>query len=173
MNSVEDQRDKARQIRYVTKKLQTAGTTQVIVVQDDGQIREITDKRAIETAIMEENEKKFHQTEGFCPLLEAQLLLDIRYFGDGPQVDKILDGTYIPPPGTDDGTVNYLKAMKRPDNYVSPKKKTTTLKDYWTGWKHCQEKTASGEMHFGHFKAGFQITSKFRFRSNSPSIRSG
>ena len=40
--------------------------------------------------------EKYHETERVCPLLDdSQLYLDIGVFGEGTQVEAILDGKYV------------------------------------------------------------------------------
>ena len=154
LNDREAQRDAARHIKAVTKKIDNCSTTQVIVIRDDGSTVEITEKHAMENAIMHENEKKYHQCEGACPLLEGRLLQDIGLLGDGPAAASILDGTYVPPPDTDRGTALFLQALKRPPNVTQAP--ANTLTSFKRGWKLVKEKTSSGRLHFGHFKAGCQ-----------------
>ena len=107
----------------------------------------------MERHIVEENEKKFHQTEGRCPLLHSQLYKDLGAMGDGPCVAAVLDGTYIPPPGTSLETVAWLKCMKI-SSPLQLQKLKTSIADFQRGWKLVKEQTASGELHMGHFKAG-------------------
>ena len=59
----------------------------------------------MEKYIIKENESKFHQTEGRCPLLYGRLYRDLGAMGDGPEVPNVLNGTYTPPPGTSAVTV--------------------------------------------------------------------
>ena len=149
------QREKARttyrHIRYATK-IRQSGTTKIHIRTSDG-FKEVTRQHEMEKAILQENETKFHQTEARCPLLQGKLYRDLGAMGDGPQVGKVLDGTYTPPPGTSEVTKSWLRRMKikDPDKLKSIK---TTLAQYREGWKKVNEQTASGELHMGHFKAG-------------------
>ena len=63
---------------------------------------EIIDKIPLEKAIIEENLKNYHQNKGGHPLLDGhRLYRDIGAFGEGIQVEAILDGTYVFPDNTD------------------------------------------------------------------------
>ena len=151
MNLRERQRDSARKIKYVTGKLQGVSTSHVEVTDEQGNATEIKGKQELEAAIIRENEAKFHQTED-CPLLNGQLLLDIGLLGDGPQVESILLGTYEIPADDPQETQDFLRAMKRPAVAVYPEL-PASLPSYRQSWKRARERTASGTIHYGHFKA--------------------
>ena len=140
-----------KRIGYSLKKGQNS-TTKIHVRTPNG-FTEVTQMLAMETYIQKENENKFHQTEGWCPLLEGQLFKDLGSMGDGPKVKEVLAGTYSPPPGTSEATSLWLKSLKVTD----PKQRkwlSTSFEDYKTGWNKVKERTSSGELHIGHFKAG-------------------
>lgn len=148
----EMQRKTARRIKRALRKNVRAGTTKVQVMEN-GTMQELTSKSDMEKAILQENEDKFHQTEGWCPLLHGQLALDLGLIGDGPKIMEVFEGTYECPHGTSQYTRKWLEHMKIED----PQKLQsirTTLSDYRQGWKNINERTASGELHMGHFKAG-------------------
>ena len=57
---------------------------------------ELTDKIPLEKVIIEENLKRYHQTEGACPLLhDTRFYRDIGAFEKSPHVEDILDGAYV------------------------------------------------------------------------------
>ena len=151
MHQLEATRRTFRRIRYSTKKGRS-GTTK-IHVQKRNRVKEVTKKEEMEKYIVAENEKKFHQTEGRCPLLHGQLYKDLGAMGDGPRVCDVLDGSYIPPAGTSPETVSWLQRMKIKDPARLRTIRTSIL-DFQRGWKLVKEQTASGELHMGHFKAG-------------------
>ena len=148
----EKQRKTARRVKRALKKTKGMGTTKVHVTMD-GATTEITNKADMEAAILAENNAKFHQTEDWCPLLRGQLAHDIGLMGEGPKVPEILDGTYICPPGTSVYTRKWLEHMQVKD-WDLRKKALTSLAHFREGWKKINERTASGELHMGHFKAG-------------------
>ena len=148
----EKQRKTARRVKRALKKTVGMGTTKVHVV-NNGVTSEITNKEEMETAILQENHSKFHQTEGWCPLLNGQLARDLGLMGDGPKVPDVLNGTYRCPPGTSVYTKKWLEHMCI-ENREAREKATTSLSNFRAGWKRINERTASGELHMGHFKAG-------------------
>ena len=148
----EKQRKTARRVQRAIKKSKGMGTTKVHV-NTNGNTREITRKTDMEAAILAENKAKFHQTEGWCPLLEGRLAQDLGLMGDGPKVPEVLRGTYRCPPGTSVYTKKWLKHMKI-QNPEDRERAATTVTKFREGWKKINERTASGELHMGHFKAG-------------------
>jgi len=58
----EQQRTTARKIRFLQGKIRTGSTTLVSITDADGQKRDITEKVAIERAILDSNKKKFSQS---------------------------------------------------------------------------------------------------------------
>ena len=151
MEHREATRTKYSRIRSTLKKRQS-GTTKIQVKTRNG-LKEITKKGQMEKRIIKENEAKFHQTEGRCPLLHGRLYRDLGEMGDGPRAQDVLKGTYKPPRGTSKATRSWLKRMKR-DNMDKRTATTPSLQAYREGWKKTKERTASGELHMGHFKAG-------------------
>ena len=106
----------------------------------------------MERLIMEENERKYHQMETSCPLLQGQLLDDIGLLGDGPEVENILNGTYQQPPDISPATKLWLENLYIP-NHDTREAVLTTLAEYRQGWGYVKEYTSSGILHFGHYKA--------------------
>ena len=151
LDSIETQRKVARRIKQTLGKTGSKGTSKIEIKNPDGTIREITDPDEMTELIAEENREKFHQTYN-CPLFQKQLLEDLGLLGDGPEVINVLNGTYQPPEGTSWATRRWLKHMKIQDPSAC-KEITTSLAEYRQGWKKANERTASGELHMGHFKA--------------------
>ena len=151
MDLREKQRRDARRIKATLKRNSRCGTTR-IQVNHNNRIRDVTKKSEIEKLIIAENERKYHQTEKTCPLLQGQLLEDIGLLGDGPKVDAILNGTYIPPPETSHAVKKWLQNLHIP-NRDEREAALTTIHQYKRGWKLAREHTASGNLHFGHYKA--------------------
>ena len=151
MNQQEQQRKNARRIKATLHRNVRCGTTQ-IQVREGKCLRNITKKSEMGKIIIEENKKKYHQTETTCPLLQGQLLEDTGLLGEGPKADAILNGSYQPPPNTSKAVKLWLKNLYIPDQ-DKREAVLTTLRDYRRGWKLAREHTASGELHFGHYKA--------------------
>ena len=139
-----------RQIGAAIKD-QKCSTTK-IHIRTKGGVKEITHMLSMEKYIMQENEEKFHQTEGWSPLLKGQLAKDIGLLGDGPEVQNILDGKYRVPDGYHPSVQRWIDTLKMDKS--QQKRAKVTLHDYQKGWKMVKEKTSSGALHFGHFKAG-------------------
>lgn len=73
----EESRDTHKRIKWMRQRYKSQSTSGVMITQPNGRKTLITDKTALETTITKENEMKFHQTEGQCPLIKGQLLQDI------------------------------------------------------------------------------------------------
>jgi hypothetical protein len=141
-------------MRRRSKGLSTSG---VLVSTNNGPKRLVTEQSTLEDVIIAENERKFHQTEGQCPLLEGKLLEDIGLCATGAEVSHIMQGTYIPPPDTTHATKSFLRACKQ--NITTNKNDVyehLSFDHYCKAWSHAKEKTGSGLVHFGHWKAGIQ-----------------
>ena len=147
----EQQRHITRRTKYTLKRNSRCGTS-MIQVKSGGEIQDITNKKEMEAMIIEENEKKYHQTKQRCPLLTGQLLEDIGLLGDGPRVDNILNGTYKCPEDTPEVVKMWLENIAIP-NQDNRTHTLQSLRSYHNGWKLAKEYTSSGVLHFGHFKA--------------------
>ena len=153
MQQREAMRSMYKQIGNTLKPVK--GSTTKIHVRSQTGFREITQTLAMEKYIIMENEQKFHQTEGWSPLLEGKLLQDIGLVGDGPRVEDILNGKYQTPEGSPPAVQRWIDTLKVKEP-SHRKWIRTTMEDYQHGWKKVKEKTSSGFLHFGHFKAGTQ-----------------
>lgn len=137
-------------------KSRKQSTTKIHVKTLEGFI-EITQMQTMEDYIIRENERKFHQTEGWSPLLEGDLFRDLGKYGEGPKVESVLDGSYEPPPGTSEATKLWLKSLASPNGNYREWYNTSYM-DFQKGWKKVKERTTSGELHFGHFKSSVDST---------------
>ena len=127
------------------------GSTTKIHVRTRQGFKEVTQMLAMEEYIIKENEEKFHQTEGWSPLLQGQLATDLGLYGEGPKVKEVLDGTYKVPDGYHPSVQRWINTLKM--DKKQHRAAHVTLQDYQQGWKIVKEKTASGALHFGHFKS--------------------
>ena len=50
----------------------------------------------MEEVIAISNEHKWHQTEGGSELLYKEMIELLGHYGEGPDIDKVLNGTFIP-----------------------------------------------------------------------------
>jgi hypothetical protein len=150
----EETREMHNRIKWMRHKQKSLSTSGVLITDSKGNKKLISDKDRLEKVIISENEKKFHQTEGFCTLMEGTLFDDIGLFATGPKVPDILSGKYKPPTGTTRAAKSILKACKKPE-YFSPATYNHLSKEHYIrAWSQAKEKTGSGKVHFGHWKAG-------------------
>ena len=110
MNRVEATRKMHQNIRYMEGKISAGATAQVTVTSRDGTITELTAKDEVEYAIINSNKRKYHQTEGGSELLSDALVQYLACYDRGPLVEQVLNGTYVPPPGTSAATTDFLQA---------------------------------------------------------------
>ena len=85
----EKQREAARRIKLTLGKLKGLGVTKVDILKPDGGTEELTTKTEIETACMEENNKKYKQT---CdtPCMTLPLRDHLGFDGNTPTARDIL-----------------------------------------------------------------------------------
>ena len=152
MGNKEKQRSTSRRVKTVLGKNTRNGTSKIEILHKDGSITEVTQPRKMVRHIIKENSAKYNQN-GDCPLLQDKLLKDLGILGDGPEVENVLNGTYEPPPSTSWATRRWLQQMKI-ENPTVRDEIATSLKDYRRGWRKAKERTASGDLHMGHFKVG-------------------
>ena len=157
LNAKEEARLTSRKIKFLTGKLQGGGTTFVTRTRRDGTVEEITDKVALETAIIKENIVKYHQTEDSCPLFTPQLMRDIGPMGEGPKVQDILQGTYECAPDTPKHVKTFIQSMSQPVTTTQPEGCfLMSQQEFRESWKVVKERTSSSGAHIGHYKAACQ-----------------
>ena len=147
----EGQRELFRKLAFINKKNQNLSTTFVIVRSGEGEEQDLTEKEAMEDAIIEENRKKYHQTEKTCPFKKYPLR---QYFGEagkGPVTDRLLEGKYSPTEDQSPQTRSFLENCN--SQGVPITKMERTFEEYTRSWEKMDERTASRDLHFGHFKA--------------------
>ena len=141
----EAQRTSARRIKATLGKLSSGSVTKVDVQTAEGRVEEVTTKEGIERACMEENEKKYRQTQN-TPCMKEPLLNDLGYLGTTEECEQILRGTYQPPQGTNKYTRELLQHMQRlPLKYPPPKAGITTQM-FKEGWKKIKEDTSAASI---------------------------
>jgi hypothetical protein len=128
-----------------------ASTSQVLTCTKLGKQVELVHKIEVEQCILQENERKYHQMEGTGQLQKGCLLQDLGTMGEGPKVDSLLVGKYIPPLGTSRHTKQFLQLMKTSEHTlpVLP----ITFDEFRKGWEMAKECTSSNGPHVGHYKA--------------------
>jgi hypothetical protein len=140
-------------IRYMERKLTNLSTTHVTTrTNRKGKKVELVQKQAVERCILQENEQKYHQTEGTGQLVQrGKLLCDFGTMGEGPQVEALPNGQYAPSMGTSRHTKDFLRMMRAPlDIRPVP---LIIFTEFQAGWQKAKEHTSSNGPHFGHYKA--------------------
>lgn len=171
----EEQRDVARSARYMLNKISSGATTKVQITDATGTKSEYTDKADVERLIIQENERKYHQTEGGTELLNQEFLDKLGQYGEGPEVDNVLNGTFEYPDNTSPATKEFLQHCKRVDQLPPPDSSNVraSFLAYIKAWKLRKEKTNSANQHMGHYKAGIQndyICTVLYMRSEIPVV---
>jgi hypothetical protein len=85
---------------------------------------------------------------------------ELGFLGTTEAARQILAGTYVPPPGVDEMTRQFLSALQataplHPDNRISCE---ITRQDFQQHWRRAKERTSSSlsGLHYGHYKAAAQ-----------------
>ena len=107
----ESQRLDNRQIKCVLKKLERASVTTVEADTSYGTTIELTDRKSIESACINENYSKYTHTESTICMNEPLKSL-LGRTGDTPFCQRILDGTATFPTGTPQYTREFFQQMK-------------------------------------------------------------
>ena len=105
---------------------------------------------------MEFNKVKIHRS-AHTSFVTEPLLSDFGYRGDPAIIEQVMEGTYVPPQGTDQFVQELLEELQRPSPTRNPYHPRTIIatEDHITAWKKAKEKTAScmSGLHFGMYKA--------------------
>ena len=154
LQKTEEQRKQYRSLLPLCKKFQqNLGTTSVIVTMPDNTTVELTDQEGMIKAIVNENRKKFHQSETSCPFLNFPLLHEFGPYGTTKNIEKVLSGTYVCPENTDEFTKLFIQTCKAKEVKTQLER---TPAYYKNSWKKMKEKTGTHDIHFGHFIASCQ-----------------
>ena len=150
----EKQRHSARAIKNTLEQFHSGGVTKVAVKQPDDTTHEYTTKEAIEQACIDENQKKFSQTND-TPCMTRPLVSDIGYMGISDSCEKILANTYTCPPNSHPFAQEFFDQFKRAVPIHANLEPYISSKNYKRGWRKMKEQTTSGisGMHFGHMKS--------------------
>ena len=149
--------EEARQLARTSKKINgKLESSAVSMVQIEGQ--ECTDQKKIETTLLHVNCEKIHASEN-TSFMQTPLKEEFGDTADTPAAAAVLDGSYEPPPGTDDFAAQLLEELKvaeLPPGSTSYEPHTRISTDeHIRGWKRAKERTSAGlsDLHFGMFKA--------------------
>ena len=105
---------------------------------------------------MSENHQRFLLAKS-SPLSSGRLYEDLGYIAGTEAAQKILGGTYVPPPGTDEHTVNLLFEIAEVAKHIRQGSVILEIKvdDFIYYQKKVKEKMLSSlsGRHFGHYRA--------------------
>jgi hypothetical protein len=157
-NRIEAQRRLYRNIRYMEGKIKGECTSKVTTTVN-GQKVEHTDKKSIEQLIAQENEAKYHQTEGGSQLLDPVFIDSLGSFGEGKDIPSVLDGTYIPPIEASTATADYISACtfsRQQSSLIGTKTTSQRYTEQVSSWVQRKEITCTHNHHIGHYKVVFK-----------------
>ena len=147
----EEQRAMFKKLRPLNKKhSDNLSLTTVTITQPDGSTVEVTDEAPMVQAIINENLKKYHQNEDTCPFLQPSLKRQFGNFGETSATERVLQGTFVAPSTNNDLTSLFLQQCHTCNTSTQLHR---SVEQFKTSWKRMNEKTASHDLHFGHFKA--------------------
>ena len=158
LNKLEKTRRLFRNIRRMENKSR-GGCTSKVTTYTNGIEKEYTAKDQIDQVCADENQRKYHLPEsGSSQFLEDAFIKDLGHHGEGPDMTKVLNGTYIPPVHTSPATQDYLDACATPPSILQQARHPSISKRYnihTTSWKCRKEKTTTYNQSMAHYKAIF------------------
>ena len=153
----EAQRKMGMVSKRATGKLASKSVTKVVSA---GQ--ELTEKHEVEECLVQVNQAKVRASDD-TPFMNEPLLSEFGHQNRTPNGQKVVDGTYQPPPGVDIYTQALLNGLKMPDSIKHPNasfrpRQAITTEDHIKSWRKAKIRTSSGMsgLHFGMFKTNIQ-----------------
>jgi hypothetical protein len=107
---MEAQRRSFLKLKPLSKRFSENLSTTSVIINQDGETKELTRKSEMEREIIKENRKKFHQSEATCPFLQSPLCEEFGSFGESKIAEEVMNGTYNP--GTDQVETSFFNACK-------------------------------------------------------------
>ena len=139
----EKQRKAARQVKVALRKMKGNNIT-TLETSNNGRKIEYTSKYAIEKICIEENRRKYSQTNSTVGMREPLRSL-LGCFGDTKFCGDILQGTTHFPSSTPQYTKEFFKCMEKDDNVeLKELKLFLTRETFQNGWRKMNERTLSG-----------------------------
>ena len=142
----EAQRNLSRKVKYLRGRLRSRGVTFCIVEQPANTFTEVSDKEKMEKALAAIHKNKYSQCEG-TPMMTPLLRYDFGYLGVDQSASKqVLDGTYVPPQGSDKYATSFLKEMAMSDIAAVAKEQPEGIPvEVWKRfWKKAKERMQVG-----------------------------
>ena len=145
-----------KSIQRVTKPKQAGAVTFVDVQQADGTTIRHDEQEPLEQAIAGEIIPRFCRASN-APICQGALFNLLGYSANSETAVEILEGRFVPPPGTDGPTVLLLEEIARIWSQMEAGQVdiVVTKDDFQHFWKRMNERTASSysKLHIGHYKA--------------------
>ena len=155
MRAREKTRMESARIKRARQTFTPYGVTKIEVLNLEGEWEEKTTQEDIAQGFIKEAIKRGTQTST-TPFMTAPLVDSFGYSPDTPAIDSVLEGSFVPPRGTDEYVLKMLPHFKLPDQTREASLLSTTItkEEYASSWKRLNEFTGVGPsgLHFGHFK---------------------
>ena len=152
---MERQRSDARHLRQILGNVNGGAIARIEVETEEGLV-EMTSQEDVECHTMNMCAEWFCLTENTPPMTEP-LRSALGFLGTSVAARQILAGTFVPPPGIDAITREFLVSLKasaplNPANRISCE---ITHQDFQQHWRKSRERTSSSlsGLHYGHYKA--------------------
>ncbi len=147
-----------RGLNFITGKKRTHSATSVQVEVQPGILSESSTKDTVEDAIFRKVHDKRHTQAKEAPICNGKLFGNFGYMANTPASKAILDGTYQPPPNSDQAMAELfdeIVAIRR----ILPKDSASAVilpKQWKRYWAVVNEETSLSEsgLHFGHYIVG-------------------
>jgi hypothetical protein len=141
-----DERKLAQQVKTLTGKQRGAPLRSVNAPTDNSNINRVkcTDKLSIGQAFACEGTPRFSQTNG-TPLMQKEFVQRANYLAELPGAEEIFNDTFVPGPGMDPYTVQFLSHLKI-ETAVSTQpriSKVISIQSYRDSWKKMKPNTSS------------------------------
>jgi hypothetical protein len=153
----EQQRTTARKIRYLQGKIRTGSTTMVSITDSDGVRQDITEKGAIEKAILDSNKNKFNQSS-HTPFYQSPLREEFGFKGRTTAAQATLADVYESNHDINSKILDVIAQWQIPTavRELGPIKMDMPLESYLAFWKKAREETACypSVLSFSTMKAG-------------------
>jgi hypothetical protein len=157
LRSREQQRATARKIKFLRGKIRTNSTTLVTVTDADGTKINITQREAIEKAILDNNHKKFRQSAS-TPFYMFPLKEEFGFKGLTPAAQVTLAGLYDSNHDLDSRILDVITQWQKPQavRELEPVPMDISLNSYVAFWTKAREDTACypSARSFSTMKAG-------------------
>ena len=115
LDNIEAVRKLFRNIRHIEDIIRGGATNQVVLTDSEGNETEITERQAMEAALLATNERKYHQCEGGSQLLLDECIAIFGKYGEGEGINKVLEGNMVYPRFLTQDTRDFLESCKLKD----------------------------------------------------------